>query len=427
MAITLSESQNEAVDVLRNNRLCLFTGPPGSGKTTTLSHWMKDVDISGTRCFAPTGKAAQRMMESFGEAGVSLPATTIHCGLIPNQSGYDGSGWGFYYNESRRLPYKRIVVDESSMADNAVMSWLLQSVADGCQVILIGDPDQLPPVSKGKPFMDMIESGVVPHAKLTEIHRFAGRIAHVCQRINAGKTFTPSPKIDLDINAGEFGPENIRHVERPNGSMSLSALDAVCLKIAERGFDPIRDMQVIVSRNDQGPVNRELVNLRLQSLLNPDGFRVDNCPFRVGDNIMCLRNGMRKIQTLEFGGPMDTKSLTYVANGESGEVEYVNESTICCRFGSDLVSFRKSSWNREVCLAYAITAHKSQGGGWPVVVYLIDETRLNDRSLIYTAISRSKTLCITIGRMSTLTGQIKRVKVRERKTFLKEMIRELSP
>ena len=56
------------------------------------------------------------------------------------------------------------------------------------------------------------------------------------------------------------------------------------------------------------------------------------------------------------------------------------------------------------------------------MIYLIDDTRMNDRSLVYTAVSRAKKVCITIGRMATLNGQIRKVSVNQRKTFLREML-----
>lgn len=352
-----------------------------------------------------------------------LEAKTIHAGLIPERSGYDGNGWGFHYNKDNYLPCDRVVVDESSMIDNATMSSLLQAIAPGTQLILTGDPDQLPPVGKGRPFLDMIESSVVPHANLTEVFRFAGRIAHACKQINQGKGFKPSKELNLESNAGEYGPENLRHIERIHASQSLQVLDSLIGKIEQRGFDPLRDLQVIVSRNDSGPVNRELVNERMQRLLNPTGMTVKDCPFRVGDKVMCLRNGIRETYGPGIEGPETDGGSVYTANGEGGFVEVVTPKAIFCRFGPALIKFARSSWRTQVCLAYAITVHKSQGGGWPVVVYLIDDTRLNDRSLVYTAISRAKKMCLTIGRMATLNGQIRKVSVRQRKTFLREMLR----
>lgn len=424
MSISLTQEQLDAVEVINDNNLVLFTGPPGAGKTTTLSHWLKSVDdLQNTWCFAPTGRAAQRMMEAFDECGVRMHAKTIHAGLIPDRSGYDGNGWTFYYNKNNKIPCDRVVVDEFSMMDDAMCRSLFEAIEPGTHVVLIGDPCQLPPVGKGKPFINMIESGAIPHAKLTTVHRFAGRIAQVCQQINAGRTITPSPRLDLDKNASEIGPENFRHVECRTAIDSLITLDKVLAKVAERGFSLKNDVQVIVTRNDKGGVNRQLVNDRLQSLINPKGFSVRDCPFRKGDRVMCLQNGLRDTWAINGSYPESTGCNRYVANGESGVVVYVDIKSILVDFGDGhLIKFTSGQWRGQICLAYAITTHKSQGGGFPVAIYMIDDTMLVDRALTYTAVSRAKRMCFSIGSLSLMQRQVQKVSVDSRKTFLKEML-----
>jgi len=435
MKIELDPDQLAAVDILNSSNFVLFTGGPGTGKTTTLAHWLKSLDdLSGTWCFAPTGRAAQRMEEAFAECGLNLKASTIHAGLIPNRMGHDGGGWTFCYNEFNQLPCVRVVVDESSMIDTSLMASLLQAIPNEAQVILVGDPNQLPPVGKGRPFLDMIQSAKIPTANLTKPHRFAGRLAHVCQGINKGMMVIASERLDLSTTAGVFGPENIRHVERKTTTMQLATLDVLIPKMEAHGFDPRNDMQTIVPRNSEGGVSREAVNKRLQQLLNPDGASLDDCPFRISDKIMCLQNGTRETWTIDSPfepGFKNGGEAAYIANGEMGEVVCITSKAIFCRFpsstGVSAVQFTKATWKSQVTLAYAITSHKSQGGGWPVVFYMIDDTRLNDRSLVYTAISRAKKVCITIGTMALLTKQIFKQSVTARKTFLQEAIQEMVP
>jgi hypothetical protein len=66
----------------------------------------------------------------------------------------------------------------------------------------------------------------------------------------------------------------------------------------------------------------------------------------------------------------------------------------------------------------------SQGGGFPVAVYMIDDSMLVDRSLTYTAISRAKQMCVSIGSLALMQRQVGKVSVDSRKTFLKEMLTE---
>lgn len=426
MADKPSSEQEAAIRLLENNKLSLLTGGPGRGKTFTLAHWVKQTSDIETWCFAPTGKAAQQMMLAFAKSGIHLSAKTIHSGLIPTRTGYDGRGWEFNYNADNPLPCQRVIVDENSMIDVPTFSWLLDAISYDTKVVLVGDPDQLPPVGKGKPFIDLINSGLVPHAHLTEIHRFAGRIAHVCDQVNRGEKITTSPKLDLDVNASEIGPENLRHFEKRNPAQSLDTLDKLVEKMKDRGYSPISDIQVLVARNTEGALNRVAVNTRMQKLVNPDGYTIKDCPYRVGDRVMCLKNGLYKcFELVDWGTRGDVVNLnrpTYIANGETGVVTHIDSKAIYVNFGNAMVEFTKAGWTSMVTLAYAITTHKSQGATIPVVIYMIDDTRLVDRSLVYTALSRSKEICLTVGMISTLNKQIKNVKVDKRKTFMQEIL-----
>jgi exodeoxyribonuclease V alpha subunit len=53
----------------------------------------------------------------------------------------------------------------------------------------------------------------------------------------------------------------------------------------------------------------------------------------------------------------------------------------------------------DLCLAYAISVHKSQGSEYPAVVLpvMTQHYPLLQRNLIYTALTRAKTLVVMIG------------------------------
>jgi len=416
MNIQLTEEQEAAVDLISKSRFSLLTGGPGTGKTTTFSQIAKDFVPGKAFCCAPTGRAAQRMTEAMRESGLSLNATTIHTLLQPMRNGHDKGGWGFGYNKHNKLPAEVVVCDEVSMCDNQILSSLLTALRPDCKVILIGDPDQLPPVGVGAALRDIISSRIVPHARLSQVHRFAGRIAHVCKMINQGKRWAPSPAIDDSPDAGEYGPENFKHMERKNPSDCMDAMIAtVDALVARRGFHPLDDIQVVCSRNDQGAMSRKALNEVLQKHLNPSGDTVEGCPFRVGDKIMCLQNGFR--ESFDREG-LDKLGQIYVANGEIGTVKIVDKKEVLANFSGIMIKFPKGEWERQMTLSYAITVHKSQGGGWPCLLYMIDEARHVDRSLVYTGVSRGKKFDFTVGKLNVLFQQCERVLLQQRKTLL---------
>ncbi|MFA1721690.1 exodeoxyribonuclease V subunit alpha [Xanthomonas campestris] len=162
------DRQAQAAALALRRTLLLVTGGPGTGKTTTIARLLllriAQAHASNTPAprialAAPTGRAAERMAESLRAAvaraianGIdpaladALPtgASTLHrlLGVIPDSP-------HFRHDADNPLPFDLIVVDEASMVDLPLMCKLVDAVADGTQLILLGDADQLPSVEAG--------------------------------------------------------------------------------------------------------------------------------------------------------------------------------------------------------------------------------------------------------------------------------------
>ena len=178
--ITLSDEQEKAVVEIARYRFSVLTGGPGCGKTTTtqvivrlLEHMRKKVLLA-----APTGRAAQRMSEVIGRE-----AKTIHR-LLEWQS------TSFQRNEEFPLLADFLIIDECSMLDISLTAALLRAVPGDCQVLFIGDADQLPSVGPGNVLRDIIGAGVVPVFRLTQIFRQAkaSQIIEYAHNIKNGVT-----------------------------------------------------------------------------------------------------------------------------------------------------------------------------------------------------------------------------------------------
>lgn len=399
-------------------RVGCLTGGAGVGKSHTIANLVAALPVGSVSLSAPTGKAAVRMMELMTQHGLSAPAQTIHSLLIPSRSGYDGDGWSFEYNRWNQMPYDVYIVDEATMLDTKLACSFLQAVPDDACVLFVGDPGQLPPVGKGRPFVDMIEAGL-PHGHLSEPHRFAGRIGSVCDEVRKGKVWTPSEQLDLDADF----PENFRHVAKHYPPAQIEALRFVVRRVIERGFDPIADMQVLAGLNDKGALSCKALNTILQGILNPIGAGMDGCPFRIGDKVMCTRNGWRLV-----AAPTPDRPSMYVANGEMGRVIDFGTrgGTMLVEFPAreDAAVFGKDEWKDGVQLGFAVTVHKSQGSQWPVVTTMIDPSagRITSRAFWYTAFSRAEKLAFTIGNKSIVNADCKRVDIDRRVTLLKNRL-----
>jgi len=162
-SISLSEEQRASVSQIVQHRFSVLTGGPGCGKTTTTLVLVKLLEAMKKNVLlaAPTGRATQRMTEVIGRE-----AKTIHRLL-------EWKGGEFKMNEENPLTADFLIVDECSMLDVSLSASLLKAVPHNCQVLFIGDADQLPPVGAGNVLKDVIGSGVIPCFRLTQIFRQA--------------------------------------------------------------------------------------------------------------------------------------------------------------------------------------------------------------------------------------------------------------
>src|SRR5262249_59165184 len=166
MGLELAPLQRDAIRQATTRKVLVVTGGPGTGKTTIVRGILEVFAAKGLHCAlcAPTGRAAKRLQESTGRE-----AKTIHRLLE-----FDPSVGGFKRDREHPLEVDLLIVDEASMVDVVLMNQLLRAVPASACLVLVGDVDQLPSVGPGTVLADLIASGAVPVARLTEIFRQAG-------------------------------------------------------------------------------------------------------------------------------------------------------------------------------------------------------------------------------------------------------------
>lgn len=167
--IDYAPEQLAAIRAAAAQQLLIVTGGPGTGKTTVMAGILQLFDELKlkTQLAAPTGRAAKRLSEVTGRE-----ASTIHR-LLEAQFDEQTGAMAFYHDEDAPLSCDAMIVDETSMVDLPLMASLLKALKPGCRLLLVGDPDQLPPVGPGNVFSDLIRSGMVQTVRLTQIFRQA--------------------------------------------------------------------------------------------------------------------------------------------------------------------------------------------------------------------------------------------------------------
>lgn len=385
-----SDEQWEAVEDVRGQLLTLLTGGPGVGKTATVNTLVNMASKAGVEVAmcAPTGKAARRMQELSGHE-----ATTIH--RLLEFSPFDG---GFQRNENNPIEADLVIVDEASMLSLDLADDLFRAIDNKTHVLLVGDPDQLPPVGVGKVLDDLIKTEAVPRVHLTKIFRQAARsmIIQNSRRINRGEIpFAKKEEAEEDLGLKMLN--DFYWVKRQSADEAATlALDFVCNRIP-RVFelDPVKDIMVLAPMR-KGACGLEVLNKELEARLNPEPKEM----------VLAKRDiyvGSRIVQTKN-----DYTPGREVMNGEIAIVTGFagGQATLSLDDGTREITIPASDME-TYHLAWALSIHKSQGSEFPCVVVPVSWTHYTmlTRALVYTAVTRASELCIVIDDSSDRGGR----------------------
>jgi exodeoxyribonuclease V alpha subunit len=408
LGLDLAASQQAAVEQALASKVLVITGGPGVGKTTLINAILRILAAKKLRIqlCAPTGRAAKRMAEATG-----LEAKTIHRLLE-----FDPAAYGFRRGAELPLECDLLVVDETSMVDVPLMASLLAAIPPEAALLLVGDVDQLPSVGPGQVLADVIASGSVAVARLTEVFRQAAssRIITTAHAINAGTIPDLRPPSEGDTTDFYFLP-----AETPEQAVAL-ILKVVGERIPARfGFDPIGQVQVLCPMARGGCGSRSL-NIELQRLLNPDPVeQVERFGWRFapGDKVMQIANDYEKEV---FNGDVGTIDAIDADNSELGVLFPTSEAGVQ---SSRVVVY---GWGEldHLVPAYACTIHKSQGSEYPAVVIplLTQHYAMLQRNLVYTGLTRGKQLVVLVGQKKALAMAVKNHLGRRRYTKLAEWL-----
>ena len=386
--ITYAPAQTAAVELAAKSRVMLLTGGPGTGKTTTVRGILALFDALGldTALAAPTGRAAQRLGKLCG-----AEAATIHRLLETGMDVRTGR-LTFQKNEDDPLRADAVIVDETSMVDVPLMDALLDALRPGCRLILVGDPDQLPSVGPGCVLSDLIRSELIPAVRLTEIFRQAAESAIVrsAHAVNAGAL------PELHAADGDFF-----FLRRDDPvSAAQTVVDLCRRRLPERMGIPADQIQVLSPTRKQGAGTASL-NRILQQALNPPSEekgerRVGEYIFRTGDRVMQIRNNYDVLWRSADGA----QSGMGMFNGDVGTILSVapRGELVTVDFDGKLVEYTPDMLT-ELEPAYAVTVHKAQGSEYRAVILVAVDgaPRLLTRDVLYTAITRARSLFIIVG------------------------------
>ncbi|MCP3429755.1 ATP-dependent DNA helicase [Opacimonas viscosa] len=362
----LSHQQREAVKVVLTNAVSCVSGGAGTGKTSVLYCAHNLITNAGNSVLqvALSGKASRRLAQQTEQDAMTIEKLLKTIEYNPD-----------YLNQFQT---PLVLIDEASMVDIHSMYRILKVLEKRpARLVFVGDWAQLSPVGPGLVYHKLMESEFVPKVELTQNFRSTKNILEASDAIKAGKTFEHSKEVNIIecSSLDEMEKHSIRQYE-----LHLSA----------------QSMHIIAARTRTVAT----INLQLHKLITKNRKIVACAPhFRVGDSVVYKANNE------ELG----------IVNGSTGVVIGGNDEIIEVDFDIEgLVVIPKeqitNNYAGEYLLqhGYALTCHASQGSEFDVVIVVVENFELVDRSWLYTAITRAKRKVIVLTMPESINNSLKR-------------------
>ena len=412
--VEYSPTQADAIRQAASAGMMIITGGPGTGKTTIVRGILslyEQMELKTVLC-APTGRAAKRLTEVTGQ-----DASTIHRLLGAGIDPHSGKLF-FQKDESDPLKADAVIVDEMSMVDIQLLHSLLRAIRPGTRLILVGDPDQLPPVGPGFPFHDMLRSGILPAIRLTEIFRQAQQSLIVMNAHKVNQGIMPELK---NVKSDFF------FIRANSETQAAQIISGLCATRLPQNMGIPADQIQVLSPTKKGGAGTVELNQLLQQSLNPPSpgkpeKKFGDYTFREGDRVMQIRNNYDILWKKDDG-----TIGTGMFNGDVGTILSIDTDTELVNvLFDDRVAAYEFTELGELEPAYAMTVHKSQGSEYRAVVLSAwnGSPLLLSRSVLYTAITRARELLVIVGREETVAAMTENARVGRRYTGLKLRLQE---
>lgn len=451
----LADGQRAAVATALLRQLTVIAGGAGTGKTTIVACILRllaeHCASAGfrVRLAAPTGKAANRLAEQLHSARVTIDPDGLIETILDQEPAtlhrlLGGSPDGVHFRHDRQnpLPLDVLVVDESSMVDAALMAKVVEAMPPQSRLILVGDPEQLPPVEVGSVFGELVgdggnfsRDGVATLLAATGVEVDPGGSAPVRDCVillDESFRFSTDSGIAALAGALRAGDVEKTFAVLDRGAADIESIgadgrmDTAARQRIRRGYQPFLDTlsagadpgQVLQAAADfrvlavrrEGAHGVLALNEMIEGDLRAHGGLPPAAPWYAGRLVMVTRNN----RTLRlFNGDVgvalpDVEGKLKVFFEGSGQLRQVAPGRLS-----------------HVETVFAMTVHKSQGSEYRETCLVLPETpsRLLTRELLYTAVTRARTRLLLAGpRERFVEGLANRL---PRSSVLAEVIRDL--
>lgn len=412
-----TDEQKEGIKAILENQIVIIVGLAGTGKSTTVSGMLEV--FKENYSFAQTalsGRASCNLSEITGVEGY-----TIHrlLGYRPET--------GFAYNKNNPLPTDIVILDELSMVGADIFHKLIQAIATGSKLVMLGDMGQLEAIGIGNIMQDMIDSEYIKCVELTKIHRQAEKSAIITEgkKIRYEEQIIDKKFIGTDIRGELQDLELDIYTDKSQTHDKIIEHFEELLLIAENSFD----IQVVVPTKDRGKASAYYLNNSLQKIVMDTRQKSlsvgedSEHPFviYVGDKVINYKNNYKTLN--EYGDEVP------IFNGDLGvvvDIDFISRN-IVVEFNNKGRIYIPRKHLTHIRLGYAITCHKLQGSGMKYVICGLDYShyKLLNKEMVYTMLTRAKKYCVLCAENKALRYATTQSGVKTKQTFLKYFLETL--
>ena len=440
LGFTLSTEQRKAVELINEGHKTLFLiGYAGTGKSTSsraILELLQEINsYDDIIAIALSGIASQRIADTTGYNSSTIQSLFVK------------------HKENEYFPYKVILLDEASMVNSVMFYQIISKIGQDTIFIIVGDDGQLPAIGAGNILSDSINYELAPICKLTKIYRQNENqaIAVIANEIRQGNVpdyngnYEDFKFMDVSISnyyasKNSLAQNDFSNLRGQNSEQILSMILNISSAYIKEFYTLIKDKNIskalilfqIITPMKGGMLGVENLNNQLQKIFNSsreESKQTKIYEYKLSDKVIHIKNENMKAQTMQMYRTGSSEYLERrVFNGQLGliiKLDFEDNKCIVLYPNDDMVVFYDfDDLDSLLSLAYCLTIHKTQGMEYDnaLIPMSFSHYIMHNTKLLYTAITRAKSMCYIVGEEDAFKGACKRIETTKRESVINDLL-----